>query len=99
MLHDLLFRLRSLLRREGIERELDDELQFHLAHQVEKGIQAGLPPAEARRRAQIALGGLEQTKEECRKARGTAALEGAVQYIRYALLVLRKPAIPPPRRR
>ena len=56
MLNDLLFRLRSLLRRRGMERELDDELQFHLAHQMEKEIQAGLPPAEAKRRAQIALG-------------------------------------------
>jgi hypothetical protein len=73
-----------------MERELDDELQFHLAQQVEKEIQAGLPPAEARRRAQIALGGLEQTKDECREARGTAALETTVQDIRYALRVLGK---------
>lgn len=90
MLNDLLFRLRSLLRRRGIERELDDELQFHLTHQMEKEIQTGLPPAEARRRAQIAFGGLEQTKDECRDARGTAALEAAVQDIRYALRGLRK---------
>jgi len=90
MLNDLLFRVRSLLRRGGIERELDDELQFHLARQVEKEIQAGIPPAEARRRAQIALGGLEQTKDSCREARGTAAFEAAVQDIRYALRGLRK---------
>ena len=90
MLNDLLFRVRSLLRRGRMERELDNELQFHLAHQVEKEMRAGLPPADARRSAQMALGGLERTKDECREARGTAGLEASVQDIRYALRVLRK---------
>ena len=41
-------RLRSILRRTPVERELDEELQFHLEHKIEEGIAQGLSP---RRRA------------------------------------------------
>jgi hypothetical protein len=39
MFSDLVFRLRSLLRRGTVENELDDELRFHLDQQVEKYMQ------------------------------------------------------------
>ena len=42
MLHDLLFRLRSLFRRDAVERELDDELRFHMEQQVETYVRTGL---------------------------------------------------------
>src|SRR3981081_2496696 len=45
---------------------------------------------EARRRARLALGGIEQTKEECRQARGTHLLETTWQALRYAFRMLRK---------
>ena len=90
MFHDLLFRLRSLIQRRRAERELDREIQFHIAREIEKGIRAGLPAADAERRAQAAFGGLTQIKEECREVRGTRGLETAAQDIRYALRVLRK---------
>ena len=32
MLHDLFFRLRTLMRRPVVENELDDELHFHLSN-------------------------------------------------------------------
>jgi hypothetical protein len=34
LLHDLLFRLRTLMRHPAIENELDDELRFHLERQT-----------------------------------------------------------------
>ena len=48
MLSDLVFRLRSLFRRNTVEAELDDELRFHFEQQVEKYIRSGLTREEAR---------------------------------------------------
>lgn len=94
MLHDLLFRLRSLFRRDSVESETDQELQFHLAQQVEKYLASGLTREEAIRRARLEFGGREQLKEECRDARGTNLLESFFQDIRYALRILaRTPVI------
>jgi len=36
MLNDLLYRLRSLLRREKVESETDEELRFHYENQIQK---------------------------------------------------------------
>jgi hypothetical protein len=85
MLSDLVVRLRSLFRRRTVEVELDDELTFHLTHLTEKFIRDGLTPDEARRRAAVELGGLEQTKEECRQARGISLVEHLMQDSAYAL--------------
>ena len=54
MLSDLFIRLRSLFRRRAVEDELDEELRFHLEHQVEKYIQAGPTREEAMRRSRSA---------------------------------------------
>jgi len=70
VLHDLLFRLRTLTRRRAAENELDDELRFHLEQQVDKYVQSGMTEAEAMRRARLEFGGLDQVKDECREARG-----------------------------
>jgi predicted permease len=72
-----------------VELELDEELRFHLERETQKYIRSGIPRAEASRRARLALGGLEQVKEECRAARGTRWLEEPWQDVRYALRQLR----------
>lgn len=41
MLTDLLYRLRALVRRRDVERELDDELRFHVERQKEKYVAQG----------------------------------------------------------
>lgn len=46
--------------------------------------------AEARRRASLELGGIEQVKEACRDARGTRWVEDLGQDLRYGCRVLRK---------
>jgi len=84
-LNDLLYRLRSLFRHESMEVELDAELRTHLEHQVEKYVQSGLPLEEAKRRARLEFGGLDQVKEECRDARGVNLIETTLQDIRYGL--------------
>src|SRR6266566_8537893 len=90
MLDDLLLRLRSLFRRKNVEAELDDELRFHFEKQVSKFIQSGLAPEEAKRRARLEFGGMEQLKEEHRDARGVSFIETLVQDVRYGLRMLAK---------
>src|SRR5437588_7046241 len=90
MLNDLLLRLRSLFRRKNVEAELDDELRFHFEQQVAKFIQSGLPPQEAKRRARLDFGGVEQLKEEHREARGVTFIETLLLDIRYGMRVLLK---------
>jgi putative ABC transport system permease protein len=90
---DLRYRVRSLMRRDGVERELADELRFHLERETEKYERQGLSRPEAERRARLAFGGVERAKEASRDGRGTALLESIWQDLRYAWRGLRsKPA-------
>ena len=90
VLNDLLQRMRSLVRRETVEGELDDELRFHVEEHVEKSVAAGLSREEAMRRARLEFGGFDQVKEECRDARGVQLMETFIQDVRYALRTLAK---------
>lgn len=90
MLHDLLFRLRSLFRRDAVERELDDELRFHMEQQVETYVRTGLSHDHAVRRARLESGGLEQIKDAHRDARGIGLIEEFGRDARYAVRQLRR---------
>lgn len=90
MLSDLLYRLRAIFRRNRLEADLQEELQWHLEHETEKYLRSGIPEQEAKRRARLALGGLEQVSEECRNSRGISALSAVWQDIRYGVRVLKK---------
>ena len=83
-------RLRSLFRRNAVERELDEELQFHLEQKTHRYVAAGLRAEEARRKALLDIDGLELRKEECRDARRVSGLEDFVQDLRFAMRTLRK---------
>jgi putative ABC transport system permease protein len=80
----------EIFRRNILERQLDDELRFHIERQTEANIAAGMSPDEARRRAVIEFGGVEQVKEDCRDQRRTRWIESISQDIRYGLRTLRK---------
>src|SRR6266404_5624324 len=90
MISDLLFRLRAVFGRRSVERELNDELRFHLECEVEKLMRSGLVRQEASRRARLALGGLDQVKEECRETGGVSGLETTLQDLRYAMRGMRR---------
>jgi hypothetical protein len=77
-------RLRSLLRRNALEGEMDRELQFHLDQEIEKNIRLGLPPAEARSAALRRLGAVTQIREECRDMRRTGSIESFFRDLQYA---------------
>ena len=68
-----------------MEAELDEELRAHMEHQVHRYVQSGLAVEEARRRARLEFGGLDQVKEECRDARGVNLIETTLQDTRYGL--------------
>ena len=90
MLSKLRTRLRALLRKSAIERELDDELRYHIEQQTKQNIRLGMNPEEASDAARKAFGGVEQAKERSRDARGIRWLEEIWQDSRYGLRMLRK---------
>ena len=86
---DLLYRIKAIFRRAAMERELDDELRFHIEQAIEKLMRSGMTREQAARQARLTLGGIEQEKELCRDARGTRLIEETWQDLRYALRGLR----------
>ncbi len=62
-------RMRSLMQRRRVHREMEAELRFHVEMETAANVERGLPPDEARRVALRDLGGIAQTKEEIRDVR------------------------------
>jgi predicted permease len=87
---DIRYRARALFRRGQVERELDQELAFHLQRETDRHIKSGLSPQEARWKARAEFGGVDQVKEESRDGWGLALIEGALQDLRYAVRSLRR---------
>ncbi len=83
-------RLRSLFRRAQVERDLDEELRYHIERQIEENIAKGATEEEARYAALRAMGGVERRKEECRDMRRVRWIEDLMQDVRYSLRTLRK---------
>jgi predicted permease len=83
--HILRSRIRSLLFRDSRESDLREELQLHLEREIERLQASGLPREDARLQALRLFGGVEQIKEDCRDARGTAALDALARDTRHGL--------------
>jgi len=81
---DLRARLGSLFGRARADRELSEELEFHVTMQTEALEREGVPAEEARRRALIALGRIAQTEEETRDARGLRGIEDLIRDLRHS---------------
>src|SRR5499426_4251826 len=90
MLSNLRTRLRALLRKSEMERELDEELRYHVERQTEQNIRLGINPEESRTTARKAFGGVEQAKEQSRDARGVRWLEDLVHDLRHGVRILIK---------
>ena len=82
--------LRTLLTRSRTEREMDAELRFHVESYAEDLVRLGVVREEALRRARVEFGGVEQTKEDCRDARGITVVHSLLQDVRYGLRMLGK---------
>ncbi len=65
--------------------DVDEELRFHMEREIEANIAAGMPAAEAKRRAMIAFGSRERAREECRAERPSYFLESLGRDLRFGL--------------
>jgi predicted permease len=81
---------RNVVRRDHVERDLDDELRATVELLVDEKVRAGMRPEEARRATMAAFGGIEPVKEQFRQACTGAAVDTLLQDIRYALRLLRR---------
>ena len=70
------------------ERDMDDELRFHMDAYASDLERSGTPRDDARRMAKLHFGAIENTKEECRSAMGVSWWDEFVRNLRYAGRVL-----------
>jgi predicted permease len=82
----------ATLRRRGMEREMDEEMSFHIEVHASELASRGVPRLEALRQARLEFGGIEATKQECRDAVGVTFLETVMQDVRHGVrAMLRTP--------
>ena len=82
------YSLRSLVRRHQADRDMADEIEFHIDRQTRKHESRGVSSDEARRRALVEFGGTTRWREESRHARGSTVLDLVEQDVRHALRAL-----------
>jgi predicted permease len=83
-------RLRTVFERRAVEREMDEELRFHLDLAARAREREGDTPVQARRAAVQQFGGVEAVKEAYRDARGILWVEHLRQDLLYAARTLRR---------
>ncbi|MCK5653004.1 MAG: ABC transporter permease, partial [Gemmatimonadetes bacterium] len=89
-LRSLLERLAVLLRPGRMDSELSEEMEHHLAMEIEANRRAGMSEAEARRKALVAFGATEWYRERVREGRVTWQLETLARDLRCGLRTLGK---------
>src|SRR5262249_30219524 len=83
-------RLLSLLRRGRYEREMEEEMRFHLEMQIEQNMSSGMAADEARYAARRQFGNQTWLKEVSREMWGLNSIETLVQDLRYGARTLMK---------
>ena len=89
-LEHALARIRAIFAVSALDKELDQEIESHVAMLTDENIRRGMTPDEARRAALIRVGGRESTKELHREVRGLPFLETLAQDLRYTIRTLRR---------
>jgi len=89
-LRDLFLRIRALVAPHRVERELHEELTFHIERETQKQIAAGLSPVQAHTRALARFGAVPLAADQCRDARGTALVDEVARDIVYAVRTFRR---------
>jgi predicted permease len=89
-LRDLFLRIRALVAPHRVERELDEELAFHIERETQKHIAAGVSPVDARTRALARFGPVPLAADQCRDARGTGFVDDLARDILYAFRAFRR---------
>src|SRR5262245_3135908 len=83
-------RLLSLMRRRRFEREMEEEMRFHLEMQTEQNQEAGMPAEEARYAARRRFGNQTWLKEASREMWSLTSIETLIQDLRFGMRMLRK---------
>lgn len=83
-------RLRSLFLSHRADRELQEELDYHLEQSARQLEATGVAPAEARRQAALRLGGRQEVREEVHDARGWRKLDDLRRDLVYAWRQIRR---------
>jgi putative ABC transport system permease protein len=90
LLRSLTSGLRSLFRKERVDRELDEELNGFLEMAAEEKIKQGMSRKDALRAVRLERGSLDISKEIVRSAGWESFVETCWQDLRYGLRMLRK---------
>src|SRR5690349_13352600 len=90
LLRNIARRLRSLFRKEYVDRELDEELGAYLEMAAAEKMREGMGRKDALRAVRLERGSLEVTKEVIWSARWESVVETLWQDLRFAVRMLRK---------
>lgn len=82
-------RIRALLLHDRFDRELRDEMRFHLEMETRRRVAAGQQPEAARRAALRAFGGVQRFRQQVHQERWGAGLEALARDVRLGLRSLR----------
>ena len=83
-------RLSSYLRKGTLDRELDAEMTAHIEMAIEENMRRGLTLEEARTRALVEFGGVQQARERHRESRGLPWLDVLGQDLRFTFRTVRR---------
>lgn len=83
-------RLKALLLRKKFDRDLEDEMAFHLAMREEKNRSDGVAANQAPFAARKGFGNITRVKEACREMRSFMLIESFWQDLRFGFRYLRK---------
>jgi predicted permease len=81
---------RAISRGRELDRQIDEELRFHIESYAQDLVRGGLPHDEAMRRARAELGSISARKENCRSAWGTRIIDELRGDLRFAVRMLAK---------
>jgi predicted permease len=87
---DLKLRARALITPRSVDRDLQDELAFHIDREARKLMEEGMQGDQARAAAKACFGSTTVVADECRDQRGTAFVENAIRDLRFALRSIRR---------
>src|ERR1041385_8100563 len=89
-LRDLILRARAICAPNRTDRDLDEELQFHIERATRKLTDEGMSPEDARIAARARFGSVTVTADDCRDERGTAFIDNTIGDLQYAIRTFRR---------
>ena len=82
--------LRVLTRRRRFEAAMSEELRSHVEQYTDDPVAGGLSLEEARRRARVEFGSVDNVKDDCRQARGLGLIDAVQRDVRHAARRIRR---------